>query len=193
LLDGIDAQRYPLPGNHDDPDGLRRHFAALGASGTPVQYVVDLGPLRVVMLDSTRAGADSGQLDADRLAWLEAALAADVRTPTLLAIHHPPFATHVPAFDAMGLPAGDRAGLAEVVRRHRNVSLIVAGHVHRAISAELGGCRPLAAPSTYAGFAADFASADLRPIAAPPGYVVHVLRDGELVSQVQALSREVSA
>ncbi len=183
-LEIVQAPCYALPGNHDDGGALRRHFGAPGSPGTPVQYAVDLGPLRVLMLDSTRAGADSGQLDPARLAWLEDALAADTHTPTLLAMHHPPFMTHSPAFDAMGLPDADRAALAEVVHRHPNVTLILAGHVHRAISGSLAGRRVLTAPSTYAGFALDFASAELDSVAATPGYVVHVLRDGALGSHV---------
>jgi 3',5'-cyclic AMP phosphodiesterase CpdA len=187
LLEAVDAPRYALPGNHDGRDALRRHFGPPGAADTPVQYAVELGPLRVLMLDSTRAGADSGELDAERLAWLDEALAADARTPTVLAMHHPPFLTHAAAFDALGLPESDRTPLAAVVRRHPNVSLIVAGHVHRPLSGELGGCRVLSAPSTYAGFALDLASDRLSSVATPPGYVVHAFRDGELVSHVQSV------
>ena len=187
LLDELEAPTYVLPGNHDDRDALRRHFGAPGAPGTPVQYAVDLGPLRVLMLDSTRAGADSGQFDADRLAWIESALAENPETPTLLAMHHPPIVTGAPAADAIGVPDADRAELADVVRRHRNVSLIVAGHLHRAIAGRLGGCTVLAAPSTYAGFVLDFADDRLRSVVAPPGYVVHALRDGEWASHVETL------
>jgi Icc protein len=158
-----------------------------GTPGMPVQYAVDLGPLRLVVLDSTRVGADSGQLDADRLGWLENALAADARTSTLIAMHHPPVLTHVPDFDVVGIPDDERAALADVVRRHPHVSLIVAGHVHRAISGEPAGRRVLSAPSTYAGFALDFTSGQLDAIAAPPGYVMHAFRDGELASHVVAV------
>jgi 3',5'-cyclic AMP phosphodiesterase CpdA len=187
VLDAVGAPRYVLPGNHDDRDGLRRHLGAPGAPGTPVQYAVDLGPLRILMLDSTRAGEDSGQLDADRLSWIENALAEDPRTPTLLAMHHPPLVTGAPAADAIGVPEADRTALADLVRRHRNVSLIIAGHLHRAIAGRLAGCTVLAAPSTYAGFVLDFATDRLRPVAAPPGYVVHALKDGELASHVETV------
>jgi 3',5'-cyclic-AMP phosphodiesterase len=187
LLAAVEAPRYVLPGNHDDHAALRRHFDAPGAPGTPIQYAVDLGGLRVLMLDSTRAGADSGQLDADRLAWLENTLAEDTRTPTLLAMHHPPFETGAPAADAIGIPDSDRAALADLVRRHPNVSLIAAGHFHRAIAGRLAGCPVLAAPSTYAGFVLDFTAGRLRSVATPPGYVVHVLRDGEMASHVETL------
>jgi 3',5'-cyclic AMP phosphodiesterase CpdA len=183
-LEGIDAPCYALPGNHDDRDGLRRHFGIPGEPGTPVQYAVELGVLRILMLDSTRPGADAGEFDAGRLAWLEEALSADPRTPTLLAMHHPPLVTHAPGLDALALAAGDRAALADVVRRRPNVMLIIAGHVHRAISGELAGRRVLSAPSTCIGFEFDVAAERIDDVPTPPGYVVHAFRDGELASHV---------
>lgn len=191
-LEGIDAPCYALPGNHDDRDALRRHFGLPGEPGTPVQYAVEVGPLRILMLDSTRPGADDGQLDAGRIAWLEEALSADPRTPTLLAMHHPPLVTHAPGLDALALAAGDRAALGDVVGGHPNVTLIMAGHVHRAIAGELGGRRVLSAPSTYIGFALDFLAERIADVAAPPGYVVHVFRDGELASHVHSVPAPAS-
>jgi 3',5'-cyclic AMP phosphodiesterase CpdA len=186
-LSDVDAPLYALPGNHDDRDGLRRHFGIPGDPGTPVQYAVELGALRILMLDSTRPGADDGELDAGRLAWLEDALSADPRTPTLLAMHHPPLVTHVPAMDALALAAEDRVALADSVARHPNVVLIVAGHVHRAVSGELAGRRVLSAPSTYIGFELDLVAEQIDDVPTPPGYVVHVLRDGALASHVVSL------
>jgi 3',5'-cyclic AMP phosphodiesterase CpdA len=186
-LEGIDAPRYALPGNHDDRDGLRRHFGIPGDPGTPVQYAVELGAMRILMLDSTRPGVDDGELDAGRLAWLEDALSTDPHTPTLLAMHHPPLVTHLPAMDALALAAEDRVALADVVARHPNVVLIVAGHVHRAISGELAGRRVLSAPSTYIGFELDLVAEQINDVPTPPGYVVHVLRDGALASHVVSL------
>jgi 3',5'-cyclic AMP phosphodiesterase CpdA len=186
-IDDIDAPTYPLPGNHDDRDGLRRHFGIPGEAGAPVQYAVELGALRILMLDSTRPGADAGELDAARLAWLEEALSADPHTPTLLAMHHPPLLTHVPAMDAVALAAEDRVALADVVAPHPNVALIIAGHVHRAISGELAGRRVLSAPSTYIGFELDLLAEQIGDVPTPPGYVAHALRDGQLASHVVAL------
>jgi 3',5'-cyclic-AMP phosphodiesterase len=187
LLDAVEAPRYALPGNHDDRDALRRWFDAPGEPGTPVQYAVDLGPLRALILDSTRPGSDSGQLDADRLGWIERTLAEDTRTPTLLAMHHPPFLTGAAAADRIGLTDADRGALAELVRAHRNVALILAGHYHRTIAGRLGECSVLAAPSTYAGFLLEFDADRLTSVATPPGYVLHVLREGELASHVETL------
>ncbi|HEX2084614.1 MAG TPA: metallophosphoesterase, partial [Solirubrobacteraceae bacterium] len=54
LLASLDVPSYVLPGNHDDRPGLRRHFEVGGNDGEPVQYAADLGPLRLVVLDTTR-------------------------------------------------------------------------------------------------------------------------------------------
>ena len=81
LLGRIDAPSYVLPGNHDDRDALHRHFGVPGAGGEPVQYAVDLGPLRLVVLDSTIPGEDGGELDDKRLSWLEETLTAAPDAP----------------------------------------------------------------------------------------------------------------
>src|SRR5205814_414667 len=53
LLAQLGVPVYVLSGNHDDRETLRWHFNLLGAVGTLVQYVVNLGLLRFVVLDST--------------------------------------------------------------------------------------------------------------------------------------------
>jgi 3',5'-cyclic-AMP phosphodiesterase len=185
LAGQLEAPLYVLPGNHDDRRSLRRHFDLGGAGGEPVQYTADVGPLRLVVLDSTRPGEDPGALDADRLAWLEATLAAAPDVPTLLALHHPPLVTGIPAHDMYGLPAADRRALGEVVEAHPQVRRIVAGHVHRTVYAELGGRSVLAAPSTYVQARLELGAEEIRLSDDPAGFVVHALLDGELVSHVQ--------
>jgi 3',5'-cyclic-AMP phosphodiesterase len=185
LAGRLGAPLHVLPGNHDDRAALRRHFGLPGAEAEPVQYAVELGALRLVVLDSTRPGEDRGELDADRLAWLEATLAAAPGVPTLLALHHPPLVTGIPAHDEFGLPAADRRALGEVVEAHPQVCRIVAGHVHRTVYAELGGRSVLAAPSTYVQTRLDFGMEEMRFSDDPAGFVVHALLDGEVVSHVQ--------
>ncbi len=175
---------YALPGNHDDRAALRRHFGTPGAGSEPVQYAVDLGPFRLVVLDSTRPGEDGGELDADRLVWLEEALADASETPTVLALHHPPLTTGIAAMDEIGLPPTDQRALGAVLDRHPQVRRIVAGHLHLSISADLGGRIVLVAPSTYVQAALDFGAETIEFSAGPPGFVVHAFVDGRLTSYV---------
>lgn len=186
LLAPLGKAVHVLPGNHDDRAALRRRFALPGADADPVLYAVDLGPLRLVVLDTTRPGEDPGALDAERLAWLDAELARAPGRPTLLAMHHPPLVTGVPAWDAYGLPQVDRRALADVVARHPQVRRLAGGHVHRAMTAELAGRPVIAVPSTYVQARLDFASHEIELAAEEPaGFAVHALVDGELVSHVQ--------
>jgi 3',5'-cyclic AMP phosphodiesterase CpdA len=181
----LGAPAYVLPGNHDDRDGLRRHFGIPGPAGAPVQYAADLGPLRLVAMDSTRPGEDPGELDASRLAWLDGELAAAPEQPTLVALHHPPISTGIAPWDALGLPAADRRALGDVLQRHPQVRRVVAGHVHRTMTAELAGRAVLAVPSTYVQTRLNFNSDEIETAREPPGFAVHALLDGEVASHVQ--------
>jgi Icc protein len=185
LLEPLGAPVYVLPGNHDDRDGLRRCFGLPGEDGSPVQYAVDLGPLRLVVLDTIRPGEDSGQLDRERLSWLDAELAAAPEQITVLAMHHPPLSTGNPGWDRVGLPAEDRRALGEVVERHPQVQRIVAGHMHRTIAAELAGRVVLAAPSTFVQAQISFGTGEIGFTVGPAAYAVHALRDGVVGSHIQ--------
>src|ERR1019366_3790591 len=117
--------------------------------------------------DSTRPGEVAGELDGERLAWLETELARASDQLTLLAMHHPPLATGILACDEIGLPAAERRALGAILDRHPQVLRVVAGHLHRVIAAELSG-RP-----------------ELALVREPPGFAIHALLDGELASHIQ--------
>jgi Icc protein len=180
---------HVLAGNHDDRAGLRRAFPAGAADGELYQYAARCGPLRLVGCDTTQPGRDDGAFGADRLAWLEARLAEDRDTRTIVAMHHLPLPTGIPAMDALGLPRADRVALAELIAAHRQVRRIVTGHVHRAVVGALGGCAVFACPSTHLEIALDLRESSpltIRP--ALPAFGVHVALGGELVSHVQAVT-----
>jgi 3',5'-cyclic-AMP phosphodiesterase len=79
----------------------------------------------------------------------------------------------------------DRRALAEVVERHRQVRRVVAGHVHRTITAELAGHAVLTVPSTYVQSRLDFCLEEIELAAEPAGFAVHAVREGELISRIQ--------
>jgi 3',5'-cyclic AMP phosphodiesterase CpdA len=188
LLAPLKAPLHVLAGNHDDRRALRRHFDLPGGDGEPVQYAVDLGPLRLVVTDTTRPGHDDGELDAKRLEWLDATLAAAPDTPTLLAMHHPPIWLGIPAWDELGLPPDHLRALGDVIDRHGQVRRIVAGHVHRAISGELAGRSVLTVPSTFVQARLDFDAETIELAPEPAGFAVHAMVDGELISHIQPVS-----
>jgi 3',5'-cyclic-AMP phosphodiesterase len=186
ITSAIPAPLHVLPGNHDDRAAIRAAFNLPGAADEPVRYAVDLGPLRLVAVDTIIPGHDGGSLDGELLEWLEAELGRASERPTLLAMHHPPVATGIAAWDAIGLPPADRAALGRVLERHPQVRRVVAGHVHQTIVAQLAGRPVLTIPSTYLQARLDFtATLALEP--GPRGYALHALVDGEIASYVRTL------
>ncbi len=177
LLAPLACPVYLMPGNHDDRVELRRAFPEhhwMQTSGDAfLQYAVDLGGLRLVALDTAVTKAPHGELGAAHLAWLDAALAEDPTTPTIVAMHHPPFATFIGHMDEIGLQTGARE-LAAVIERHPRVERIVCGHLHRSIQARYAGTIAMTAPSTAHAVAFDLAPDAASEFAMqPPGFLVH--------------------
>jgi 3',5'-cyclic AMP phosphodiesterase CpdA len=189
LLAPLPAPLYVVAGNHDDRRTLHRHFGVPGADGEPVQYAVDLGPLQLVVLDTTRPGEDPGALDEERLSWLDDTLAASPALATLIAMHHPPFLTGIPVFDEIGLPSDDREALGAVIERHPQVRRLVAGHVHCTIFAEIAGRPVLTVPSTYVQANLRFDSDRYEWTHQPAGFALHALIEGELLSHIQPVDQ----
>jgi 3',5'-cyclic-AMP phosphodiesterase len=188
LIERLNAPIFAVPGNHDDRARLRRYFRMPDTGRTDLSYAAGLGGVRLVALDTQNPGRDGGRFDSERQRWLAATLAEDSDTPTLLAMHHPPLLTGVPAMDAIGLPAEDRQAFAQIVGRHPNVQLIAAGHVHRLITATIGGAALVAIPSTTLQIALDFVDPTLRLVSEPRSVAIHLLIDGRLVTHLASVS-----
>jgi 3',5'-cyclic AMP phosphodiesterase CpdA len=188
MMSAIPAPLHVIPGNHDDRAALRAQFGLPGSGAEPIRYTAELGPLRLVALDTTIPGRAGGALDADQLAWLDAELAGAPSRPTLLALHHPPIATGVAPWDAIGLPPADCAALGRVLEGHPQVRRLVAGHVHQVVSGGLAGRPVLTVPSTYVQARLDFTATELQLAPGPRGFAFHALVDGEIDSYLRTLS-----
>lgn len=148
LLAPLRAPLYLLPGNHDERAALRAAFPAhrwMQGADPFIQYAIDDWPLRLLVLDTVVPGESGGALCAARLEWLERALAAQPRRPTLVAMHHPPFATGIGFMDRIGL--ADPAPFAAVIARHPQVERVACGHLHRSIVQRFAGTVASTCPS----------------------------------------------
>ena len=114
-----DAQLIPVLGNHDIQSGESREI--MGQLGRDSDwYVQEIGPVRLIALDSNRVG------DKRQMAWLRGVL--DEEQPpgtwTIAAMHHPAYS------------AGDHGSSMNVRRKWSplfeaaNVPLVLAGHDH---------------------------------------------------------------
>lgn len=186
LLERLEAPLHVLPGNHDNRALLREVFGLPGAGDAPIDYTVDVGKMRLVLLDSNVPGQDPGGFDPAQLQWVDNELRKVSGKPTVLALHHTPMPTAVREWDGINLALEEREALAEVVARHPHLLAIVGGHLHRIAASTLAGCPVVSVPSTYLQARPDFMSEDVEFVD-PPGFAIHALLDGELSSQVESV------
>jgi len=183
---------YLMPGNHDDRDGMRAAFpshAYLRQRRETIDYAIDDWPVRLVALDTVVPMRSGGALAAHQLEWLEATLAAGRSRPTIVALHHPPFSTGIGHMDDIGLD--NAAALEGVIRRHPQVALVIAGHLHRAIQTRFGGTVASTCPSPAHQVALDLdPRAASRFVLEPPGFQLHLWREGRgVVTHTAAIGR----
>jgi Icc protein len=174
-LDHLDMPCHLAPGNHDDRDVMREHVRGPWndqPSDGYLHYAVDVGPLRLIGLDSLVPGEARGELSPDRLDWLATVLDADPHRPTVLFLHHPPFTTGIHAMDAIGLTGAD--ALADLVARHSQVVSIWCGHTHRSMSTTIAQATATCYPSVAHSVALDLLpNAPLCVSLDPPGFQLH--------------------
>ena len=147
LLSGLAMPYLLLPGNHDIRENLRDAFPGQPwEDGKFLLYAVDDWPVRVIALDTVIPGDHRGQLCPGRCRWLDGKLGEASDKPTIVMLHHPPFATAIAHMDRMGMQ--DTTGLAEVVARHGQIIRILCGHVHRPVQTMFAGVPASIAPAT---------------------------------------------
>ncbi|MBI4082684.1 MAG: phosphodiesterase [Candidatus Lambdaproteobacteria bacterium] len=164
-----------IPGNHDAREPMRAAFPGhryLRQDAEFLHHCLDDWPVRLIGLDTLLPDQVSGLIGPRRLAWLRARLAEAPARPTLIYMHHPPFATGIAAMDRQGL-AGAEA-LAALVAGSRQVQRIVCGHVHRPIATHWAGVPTSIAPSTAHQVALHLADQPLGFVLEPPGYQLHL-------------------
>jgi 3',5'-cyclic AMP phosphodiesterase CpdA len=188
LLAPLSMPVFVIPGNHDAREPLRKAFGADGylpAEGH-LHYAIEHYPLRLIALDTLVAGQHHGALGPDQLAWLDATLARRADRPTVILMHHPPFATGITYMDNYSL--NDAAALADVIARHPQIERILCGHLHRAIDRRFAGTVAGTAPGTAHQIRINLVSgASISFNFEPPGYQLHVWQEGGLVTHAALL------
>jgi len=168
---------FVIPGNHDQRDNLRdglKHLPGVTVDPRYVQYAVDDYPVRLVMLDTLVPGAAHGELAPEQLEFLDRTLAAAPDKPTIVGMHHPPFACGM-IQDSINLH--NAGAFAAVIARHPQVERIICGHHHRAVVARVAHAIALISPSVVHQVAMSFPPHDPADhgslILEPPAFQLH--------------------
>ncbi|MCU4179576.1 phosphodiesterase [Bosea sp. BH3] len=181
---------YVVPGNHDRRESfaaeLRPRYGYLPKQGF-LHYTVEDVPVRLIGLDTVIAGEDGGEICAAREAWLAERLAEGHGRPTIVFMHHPPFAVGVDGMDIM--PCRVSPGFARLIASHPEIERVLCGHYHRPIQRRFAGTIGYVVPGT-----AHQVALDLRPgtenwfIMEPPSIAVHVWKpETGVVSHLQPI------
>jgi len=171
-------ERYPLPvhlvaGNHDRRAALLAWPGLAGPGAT--RYVAEYPEFSIIVLDSVEPELDdAGRLGDEQLAWLDDALRQRPEVPAFVCLHHPPVRVGMPGMDAIRLQDGP--ALAAVVRRHPRVARVLAGHLHRVVSAGFAGTTLSVAPSVFRQVNLDLREGPpVTFVDEPAGLLLHVL------------------
>ncbi len=196
LRDALSVCEIPVymgVGNHDARAAFLQVFPAPSVpvrDDAFVQYAVDFEDLRVIMCDTLDEGHHGGAYCPERAAWLSRTLDSAPDRSTLILLHHPPVLSGITWMD----PEEDSAWigrLGEVLQGRGQICGLTAGHLHRGFATSFAGHPLLVSPATSIQLTldlteVDYARADGREILVdePPGFVLHMWKDGKLVSHL---------
>lgn len=134
-------------GNHDVRETFHQELLGRSATESVVQVRWLKGRLRIVVLDSTIAGAGHGRLSTADLAELAEILASPAPDGTIVVLHHAPIPPPSPLLTYFTLERVSRRALESTIAG-TDVRLVLAGHHHLAQSGILGGIPVAVAGST---------------------------------------------
>lgn len=179
LLSPLEIPTYWLPGNHDCIEVMERSLT---------QFCPDKafkrGGWQFLLLNSQDPGCVHGRLSAESLRWLDQQLTKNSGVPTLVSLHHPPFAVNSTWLDTSSLQ--NTAEFLEVLDRHPQVKLVVFGHIHQEFQRQRGNVTFLGTPSTCIQFAPESDKFALGEEA--PGFrLIQLYSDGTWRSQVKRI------
>lgn len=183
ILQPLGVPCYCLPGNHDDPAMME---AELNSGNIVYQRQVLAGNWQIIMLDSSIPQNAAGYLEEREFTLLEQLLRQEPRRHAIVALHHQPIPVCSEWLDTMALPPNNRERLLHLLAEHRQVRLVLWGHIHQEYDAYNGSLRLLGTPSTCFQFAPK--SEEFAIDTAPPGYRWLTLHaDGRLETHVKRL------
>ncbi|MBK5263936.1 MAG: phosphodiesterase [Alphaproteobacteria bacterium] len=188
---------WPCVGNHDNRANFQKYFPDIPAADGFIQYEADLGPLRLIVLDTLEEGRHGGAFCDKRANWLNARLAEQVDRPTIIVMHHPPVEVGIDWMDIHPEEPWVSRVTAAIAGRSQ-IKAIICGHLHRAIVAPWNGTTVAICPST-----APQVTLDLRPmdpevpdnrpmiVADPPAFALHWWNGRELVTHFDTADEHV--
>jgi len=170
-----------VPGNHDRKEGLRRTFPehdylhrCLEERGQQyICFTLENFPLRMIGLDTVTPGEHGGGFGSKRRAWLHRTLSARSEIPTLIFMHHPPFASAIGHMDKEEFRGWKE--FQTLISKHPQVERILCGHLHRPVFRRFAGTVASVCPAIGMQLCLDLREeAPSTFILEPPSFMLHL-------------------
>jgi 3',5'-cyclic AMP phosphodiesterase CpdA len=147
LIEPLTMPAWVIPGNHDNPQSMRKIFAGTGyfpVAEPGHQYAIEDFPFRILALNSHSDGTELPEFNEQKLTWLQDQLGRS-KKPVLIAIHHPPMTTGIELIDMGG--SDWFQGIKSVLAEHSQVKLVICGHCHIDLCGRIGQVPVYMAPA----------------------------------------------
>lgn len=171
IMADLELPWIAIPGNHDNRETMRAAFAQkdwMPSSG-PIQWLQDFGPFAVLGLDTLLDGAHHGALSEPAFTFVDKHLTKLAGKPLVVATHHPSMHSAIPEMDADNLRNGSK--LMELLEHYSGPTRMISGHVHRAITGQIGNVLCQISPSTCHSVNRDHRKDAVHSLALEPGAV----------------------
>ncbi len=171
IMAALELPWLAVPGNHDSREAMRAALSGapwMPADG-PLHWSRNFGAFSLIGLDTLVEGKHHGAICDEGLAFLDEALSAIDDQPAIVATHHPYIPTGILAMDADRLQGGAR--LMDRLEAHPGQVRMISGHVHRAITAQIGRVTCQIAPATGHAVALDHRAGREAGLTFEPGGV----------------------
>jgi Icc protein len=184
IIDVLKSPYFIVPGNHDHKPTLHATFPEHSylkgntkrALGSYMCYTVEDFPVRLIGLDTVTPGEHGGGLTSERLSWLDRTLAAKSDAPTVIFMHHPPFASGIGHMD-QELFHG-REEFFDIIKNNHQVERILCGHIHRSIYRRFAGTVAAVCPGIGMQLVLNLReNAPSEFILEPPSMMLHLYTD----------------
>lgn len=182
LLIPLDLPTYWLPGNHDCLSVMQQ---VLNSAPVSPRKAFAQGGWNFILINSGVPGRVHGHLSPETLDWLDFRLELLGNEPTLIALHHPPFAVNSDWLDASTLQNPQE--LFVVLDRYPQVKLVLFGHIHQEFNRQRNGVHYLGSPSTSIQFEPQSSSFSLDN--EEPGFrLLKLYPNGSWITKIQRVA-----
>lgn len=178
ILQTMDVRVFCIPGNHDDPELMRK---VMLQDNIYAEKVLQFQQWTVLMLNTYQANTHAGYLHNDELEFLKEQLNEHVDKYVLICLHHPPVSIGSPWMDKMSLKNSD--DLFSIIDQYHNIKGILWGHIHQEFNGVYNNIQLMATPSTCVQFTPG-TSVYLKDNK-PPGYRrLKLYNSGEIKTEI---------